>query len=103
MHNLAISIFNFLILVIFLGYKLKTPFIEFVRSRHHTIRNEVETTQIQLRQAQEKYDEFSAKLKAIHAEVASLKEQTRQEAEAIKERLITEAHRLASGIVSDAK
>jgi len=103
MESLIAPSINFLMLVGFLGFKLKQPMIEFVAQRHISIRDEVQAVREQLKLAQEKYDEFSAKLKAIDAEVANLREQNKQDVAAVKQRLVTEARRLSGIIVSDAK
>jgi F0F1-type ATP synthase membrane subunit b/b' len=103
MNSLVASSFNFVLLVGFLSYKLKKPTRDFVSNRHKSIREEIQSVREQLRQSQEKYDEFSAKLKAIDAELANLREQSKIEASAIKQRLLGDARRTSSMIVSDAR
>jgi F0F1-type ATP synthase membrane subunit b/b' len=103
MESLTAPIINFLILVVFLGVKLRKPLQNFVEQRHHTIRNDVNTVREQLRFAQEKYEEFSSKLKAVQSEVSSMRDQTRQEVADIKQRLMNEARRSSSLIISDSK
>jgi F0F1-type ATP synthase membrane subunit b/b' len=103
MESLATSSFNFLLLVGLLVFKLRKPVKDFVAQRHHLIRDEVQAVREQLKLAQEKYDEFSAKLKAIDAELASLREQAKQEVTSIKQRMTQEARRSSGLIVSDAK
>lgn len=103
MESLAASSFNLLLLVGFLAYKLNRPVRDFVAKRHVTIKDEIGNVRTQLRQAQEKYDEFSAKLKAIDAEIANLREQAKQDAAAIKQKILTESRRVSSQVISDAK
>jgi F0F1-type ATP synthase membrane subunit b/b' len=103
MESLVTSSFNFAILVGILGYKLRDPIKTYVTQRHHSIRNELQSVKEHLRQAQEKYDEFSAKLKAIDSEISILREQTKQETQALKQRVLVEARRIAGTLVSDAK
>lgn len=103
MSSLFAPFVNFAILVGFLVYKLRQPVKDYVAGRHQTIREEISTVQEQLKTSQEKFDEFSAKLKAIDAELASLKEQGKQDALAIQQRLIADGQRIASLIISDSR
>lgn len=103
METLVAPAINLAILVSILGYYLRQPLKGFVRTRHDTLRDEVERVGNQLKLAQAKFDEFSAKLKAIDAEVAALKEQARQDSEAMKVRVINDAKRLSQTIVTDAR
>jgi F0F1-type ATP synthase membrane subunit b/b' len=103
MESVIASSVNFLILVVIMVYKLRAPVREFVAQRHHSIREEIQEVRIQLQQAQEKYDEFSAKLKAVDAEVATLQEQTKQDTLAMKQRIVNESRKMASTIASDAR
>ncbi len=103
MDPIITSSINFLILVGFMVYKLRQPVIHFVSQRHHSIRDELQRVREQLHQAQEKYDEFSAKLKAIDVEVSALREQTKQDTVAMKQRIVNEARRIAAMAAVDAK
>jgi len=103
MESLVASTVNLVLLIALLVYKLNKPIREFVAQRHNSMRDEIQTVRVQLSQSQEKFDEFSAKLKAIDAEVGTLKEQTKQDSIAMKHRIIAEARRVASSVVSDAK
>lgn len=103
MESLVASSVNFLILVTGLFVALKKPFQVFVAQRHQSIRDELISVRDQLRSAQDKYDEFSSKLKAIDAELMSLREQTKQDGQALKARMVMDAKRNASTVVSDAK
>jgi len=94
---------NLAILIIGLVYFCREPLRQFVSSRHTTIREELSRVEEQLRQAQVRYDEFSAKLKAIDFEVKALADQAKQDAEALKVRILSEAKRLSSVIVADAQ
>jgi F0F1-type ATP synthase membrane subunit b/b' len=103
MESLFAPSFNLLILIVFLVYKLRQPVKDFVSLRHKTIREEIQTVRQELQVAQEKYDEFSSKLKAIDAEVVTLREQSQQEISALKQRILSESRRLSLNIISDAK
>jgi F0F1-type ATP synthase membrane subunit b/b' len=103
MSSLFAPFINFAILVGFLTVKLRQPVKDFVAGRHVGIRDEILSVQDQLKIAQEKFDEFSAKLKAIDVELAALREQAKQDALAIQQKLIADAQRMASLIVSDSR
>lgn len=103
MESLIAPSFNLLILIAFMVYKLNKPVKDFVSGRHKTIREEIQSVRQELQQAQEKYDEFSSKLKAIDAEIVTLREQGQQEMTALKQRILSESRRLSLNIISDAK
>ena len=103
MESLFAPSFNLAILLAFMVYKLNKPVREFVSLRHTTIRGEIQSVRQELLQAQEKYDEFSSKLKAIDAEVVTLREQGQQEITAMKQRILSESGRLSLNIISDAR
>ncbi|MBC7692987.1 MAG: ATP synthase F0 subunit B [Methylotenera sp.] len=103
MYALIPSVVNVLILVGIMVYFLRGPVREFVSGRSTGLRDEVVRVQAQLRDAEQKYTEFSAKLQAIDAEVVSLREQVRQDAEAMRVKTVAEAKRLAGSILVDAK
>lgn len=102
MESLIAPSVNLAILIVFLTYKLRQPIRDFVHGRHVSIAKQIEEVQDNLRNAQEKYDEITAKLKAIDAEIRSMQEQYRQESASIKQRIVAEAHRTAGMIISDA-
>src|SRR3954469_20156344 len=103
MESLLAPIFNLLILIAILVYKLHKPVKDFVSLRHETIRGDLQSVRKELQQAQEKYDEFSSKLKAVDAEIVTLREQGQQETAALKQRILGESRRLSLNIISDAK
>ena len=103
MHELIAPTFNVSVLIITLVYFLREPTRAFVSERHTSLKEELERVAAQLREAHEKYNEFSAKLKAIDAEIAGLNSQMRQDAEAMKARIIADVRRVANIIVIDAK
>lgn len=103
MHELIAPAINLSILLTVLGYYLRAPLKDFVASRHVTLRDEVQRVRKMLREAQEQFDEFSAKLKAIDAEVMALKDQAKQDAQVTKNRIVTEAMKLSENVVVDAR
>jgi len=103
MESLVAPIFNFLVMVGLLAYNLRKPLKEFVAQRHHLIKEEIHNVHDQLKLAQEKYDEFSSKLKAVDAELNGIREQARTDALASKQKVVDDARRTSSLIVSDAR
>ena len=103
MHTLIAPAINFFILIGLLVYFLRQPLADFVRSRHETTRDELSRVADQLKSAQEKYDEFTAKLKAMQAEIGILREQARQDGEAIRLKLVADGRRVSATVVADAK
>ena len=103
MHSLLISSLNLLILIAILVYKLRFPVSDFVQQRHHAIRLELKQVRDQLHQAQEQYNDFSAKLRAIDAETATLRDQAQQDVQALEHRMVQESRRITRQVVSDAR
>ncbi len=103
METLVAPGINLLILIAALAYYLRTPLRDFVSQRHHTIKGDLHRVRGMLQQAQEQYEEFNSKLKAVDTEVNALREQTRRDAHATKARIIEDAQKTAAGIVNDAK
>ena len=103
MESLFWSTFNLLILVGFLVYKLRSPLREFVSQRHVLLRNEIQSVSDQLKNAEEKFEEFSARLKSVQNEASALREQSKQDASAMQQRILQDARRNAGIIVGDSK
>lgn len=103
MESLIASTVNLLILLGFLGYKLRGPLKEFVSQRHTLLKTEIQTVSNQLKEAQEKFNEFSSRLKSVQSEVSAIREQNKQDALQMKQRILNEAQRTATTIVSDSK
>jgi len=96
----SISLFT---LIAILVYYLREPLKEMISSRHLTVLGEVKHAQAMLHQSQEQYEEFSAKLKAIHAEVAALHEQMKADAQDSRNRIVAEAKEVGQQVTRDAK
>jgi F0F1-type ATP synthase membrane subunit b/b' len=103
MATLIAPFINLLILVGVLVFYCRKPLQVFAETRHHTIREDLETVRNQLRNAQEKHAEFSAKLRAVDAEVSGLRAQMIQDANAMKSRIVAEAQKLSGNVIEDAK
>ncbi len=102
MQSLLFPFINFSILVAALVYFLRSPIQQFVKGRHEQIGDELKKVREMLKQSQEKFDEFSAKLKAMGAETQALHQQARQDAQAAKVRMIEAAKKNAHSIVNEA-
>jgi F0F1-type ATP synthase membrane subunit b/b' len=103
MSTLIAPVINLALLITALVIALKEPLRAFVKQRHETIGETLSKVRKMLIEAQEQHDEFSAKLKAIDVEIASLQEQAKQDAQTISSRVINEAQRVRATIVSDAR
>ncbi len=103
MKELILPFINFTMLVGLLVWKLKAPIRSFVVQRHVSLRDELKRVREMLVGAQAKYDEFTGKLKAMDAEIVSLREQAKQDAAASKTRVVAEAQRLSATIATDAR
>ncbi len=103
MESLIAPSINLAILLGFLFVKLKAPLKSFVQTRHETLRDEVSRVRQSLKSAQEQYEEFSAKLKAIDVELSTIHERMRSDAEQLKGRLVSSARQSAGLILAEAK
>ncbi len=103
MREALISAGNLSILLVILVAYLRKPLREFVLQRHVGLRDELQRVAEHLRIAQAKFEEFSAKLKAVEVEAAALREQANHDASAMRLRVTTEAKQQSDGIVRDAR
>ena len=103
METLIAPTINLAILLSILVYYTRAPLRGFVQQRHESLRDELARVREQLKQARVKFDEFSAKLKAIDVEIGAIQQQTRVDAEAMKSRIIAEGQKLSAHVVEDAR
>jgi F-type H+-transporting ATPase subunit b len=103
MQTLIAPFINLVILLSLLAYYLRQPLKDFARNRSVSIRDELNQVRTQLQTAQQKHAEFSSKLKAMDAEIAGLKTQATQDAQQMKGRIVAEAQKQSSNIVTDAR
>ena len=103
MSGLLAPTVNLSILIGIMVYYLRAPIRAFVSDRHNTLRDELHRVRDLLAQAQTKYNEFTGKLKSMDAEIISLREQAKQDAAASKTRIIADAKKLSTTIVTDAR
>ncbi len=103
MKALIFSFLNFGILLAFLFWKARKPFFDYVAQRAADFRRDVESVAELLHRAKGQNDEFAAKLKAIEAEVVSMRQAARADADVSRKHIIEEARRLAVVIVADSR
>lgn len=103
MSAFAASWLNFGLLVGLMAWKLRAPVKDFVRSRADTLENEITRVRGELSRARAQFDEYSGRLQAIDAELASVREDARQQSQQIRERILGEATRLAAVTLADAR
>lgn len=103
MSDLIYPTINLAILITIMVVYLREPISGYVRTRHETLRDELRRVRDLLANAKAKYDEFSAKLKAMEAEIHSLRDQAKQDAASAKSKILAEAQSLSATIVSDAR
>ena len=103
MHTLIGPLINLLILIALLTYYCREPMKSFARTRSITIRDELARVREQLGQARTRHSEFSSKLKAMDAEIAALKNQALQDAQAMRTRIMAESQKISANISSDAR
>lgn len=103
LSSLLYPTINFAILAGALFYFLREPTKSFVRTRHTTLKDELDRTQVKLVEAQRQYQDYTQRLSSMDAEITSLVQTVRSEAESSKVRILTEARRSADQIVIDSK
>ena len=101
--SLILPALNLAVLVGFLVWKLRAPLARFVRQRHLYVRDEVSRVSRQLEDSQQRYQEFSSKLRAIDAEVGALRDQAKSDAVAAQLAIRAGAKKIAQQILEDAK
>lgn len=103
MQTLIWPALNLGILIAIFFKFLRQPIRQAVAQRHSDLRDELKKVRELLQRAQERHDEFSAKLKSIDVETTSLREQAKQDAQAAKLRILSEAQRTSASVVTDAR
>ena len=103
MSELIFPFINLSILIVIMVVYLREPLRTFVLDRHTGLRDELRRVRDLLSQAQARYNEFTSKLKAMDAEIASLRDQAKQDAAASQSRILAEAQKLSATIISDSR
>jgi F0F1-type ATP synthase membrane subunit b/b' len=102
-HSLGWPFFNFSVLVGLLVWKLRDPVRGFVRQRHETLRDEIDSVRDLLKRSQERFSEFSNKLQMLDLEVATIRSQMKQDAQAMNARISEDAKKQSVRISADAR
>ena len=97
------SVINFSVFSGMGFYYLRGPVKNYVSGRHTFMRDEVAKVREQLRSSQEKYEEFSAKLKAVDVEVVTIRENSQKDAAALKARMTAMAKQVAGTVIVEAR
>jgi F0F1-type ATP synthase membrane subunit b/b' len=100
---LLIPAINLSILIAFLVVKVKQPLRAHVKARHEGLKEQLLSVREKLAKSQERYDEFTAKLKTVEGEITAMREQARQDAKSSQERIVAEAKKLSTTIVTEAR
>jgi F-type H+-transporting ATPase subunit b len=103
MQELIAPTVNLVILIGILVYFLRAPLKTFVHERHVSLRDELARVRDLLNKARGEHAEFSAKLNAMGAEVASYRDQAKQDGQSSKQRIVSEAQKLSTNIVGDSR
>lgn len=103
METLLLPFLNFVVLVGLVVYFVRKPIKNFVTGRHRTIRDTVREVRARLTKSQADFEEFSAKLNAVSAEEASIREQALREGREARDRVLQFAKDRAATLVGDAK
>lgn len=103
MSELISPTFNLAVLIGLMVYYLREPLKQFVTGRHVELRDELGRVRDLLQKAKVQYEEFNAKLGALDAEVAALRNQATQDAQAARQRILSEAQKLSANIATDAR
>jgi F0F1-type ATP synthase membrane subunit b/b' len=105
-HTIKTLAFQFANLIIFVSiiYRFaKAPFLEFVKNRSLTLREQITEAKAKLQSAQEQYQEYRARLESMGAEVAALRSQNTQDVAAVTARIREDAAKQSQRIVAEAR
>ncbi len=94
---------NVIILVLVLGYFLRTPLRNFFLERRGLIAASMEEAQERLAASRKRYEEYKGKLEAIDDAIASLEEKMRREARVESDEILNAAREGARRIEADTK
>lgn len=103
MLKLILSYINLAILVAVLVKLVGPRFKIYVRERHETIKKNLETNRLRMREAKAQYDDFSSKLKVVTQEADALRSQIQREAQDISARQISNAKTVTGAMIADAR
>jgi F-type H+-transporting ATPase subunit b len=96
------AILNFVILIVLLVRFGKKPFVDYLSTRHTTVRDNLAEAAKMRDEARRKLDEIKGKLSNLEREIARIKDHVAKDAQSEKERIIAEAHAEAEQLVKQA-
>jgi len=96
------AILNFVILIVLLVRFGKKPFVDYLNTRHTTVRDNLAEAAKMRAEARRKLDEIKDKLDNLEREIARIKDHVAKDAQSEKERIIAEAHAEAGQLVQQA-
>ena len=97
------ALINFAVFALIMYRLAARPLREFVKTRHLTIKNDLEEAAKLKAAAQEKLHEYEQRIAGIDKEIADLVAQVRAEAEAEKQRIVAQAAEQAKRLAADAE
>lgn len=99
----AFALINFAIFAAIMWKLAAQPLADFVRTRHTTIRKDLDEAQALHKEAEARLREYQQKIAGLDAEIDALLVQVKQEAQAEKARIIAEAERQAATLKQEAE
>lgn len=101
--DLAWPALNLAILIAVLVYFGRRPIREFFASRQNRIRDDLDSAASTLAEAEGRHTEWQRKLTVLDAEIARIREQARERAEAERKHILADASAAAERIRRDAR
>ena len=99
----AFALINFAIFAFIMWKLAARPLADFVRTRHTTIRKDLDEAQALHKEAEARLAEYQQKIAGLDREIDTLLAQVKQEAEGEKARIIAEAERQAVALKAEAE
>jgi F-type H+-transporting ATPase subunit b len=102
LEDLLYALFDFALLIGVLVYFARKPLVTFFRDRRLNIQDELKTAADLRTEAEARYAKWQRRLMDLDAELAGIRAQARERAEAERERILAEANATAERIRRDA-
>lgn len=102
MTSLIAPLINFIIFASILYFAARKPAKAFLQARHDQLKRELSEVRDLLHQAQDRYEDFSMKLKNVQNELRVLQEQSRMDAQETHQRILARSKEMSAMIVKDA-
>ena len=99
----AFALINFAVFFFIMWRLAARPLADFVRTRHSTIRKDLDEAQAIHREAEARLKEYEHRIAGLDREIDTLLVQVKQEAEAEKARIIAEAEKQAVQLKAEAE